>query len=92
LKFSQVIDGDENDDDPLAYPRTEANVSNVDQPALPPSIHNATEVSFDSSSSRNHDLTKSNNSRWDHIGMFIQGAFELQTNRQFLLNKSNPNI
>lgn len=66
-KMLQVIDGDEEEelDDPLSHPRNETQNSVNDQ-ALPPSIHEATEVSFDSSSTRNNELTKSN-SRWDHI-------------------------
>jgi hypothetical protein len=64
-EFFQVIDGDEQEDadDPLAYPRNDAQTHNAEQ-ALPPSVH-ATEVSFEGSST--HELTKSNNNRWDHI-------------------------
>lgn len=61
-----MIDGDEQEDadDPLAYPRNGVQNHTAEQ-ALPPSVHEATEVSFEGSST--NELTKSNNSRWDHI-------------------------
>ncbi|KAI6189676.1 Autophagy-related protein 9 [Aphelenchoides bicaudatus] len=63
--YYQVIDGDRqsDDDDPLAYPRNDVQ-NNANDHALPPSVHEATEVSFEGSST--HDLIKSN-SRWDHV-------------------------